>query len=162
MRRLAWIALVAAALAGTGGARASAQAPLAVDSTRLATTNPADSALEARTRAVASQLRCPVCQGISIEDSPSELAQDMRNVVRQQLRAGRTPDEIKAYFVGRYGDWILLEPPAHGFTLLVYALPIGLLVAGGGVLTVALRRWVRASPEPPAPPPHARPARQAR
>ena len=162
MRRLAWIALVACTLAGSGAPRAAAQAPFPVDSTRIAATTPADSALEARTREVASQLRCPVCQGISIQDSPSELAQDMRDVVRQQLRAGRTPDEVKAYFVGRYGDWILLEPPAHGFTLLVYALPIALLLAGGGILVVALRRWVRASPAPPAPQFHAPPARHTR
>src|SRR5512146_384952 len=83
-----------------------------------------DSLLEARTRAVASQLRCPVCQGLSIEDSPSELSQQMRNVVREQLRAGQSPDDVKRYFVSKYGEWILLSPEPHGVNVLVYALPL--------------------------------------
>lgn len=85
---------------------------------------PDDSALEARTAQVASQLRCPVCQGLSIQDSPSELSQQMRAVVKDQLRAGKTPDEVKAYFISKYGEWILLEPKARGFNVLVYAMPI--------------------------------------
>jgi cytochrome c-type biogenesis protein CcmH/NrfF len=60
-----------------------------------------DSVLEARTSAVASQLRCPVCQGLSIQDSPSDLSQQMRSLVRDQLAAGKTPDEVKAYFVSK-------------------------------------------------------------
>jgi cytochrome c-type biogenesis protein CcmH len=110
---------------------------------------PSDSALEARTSAVAAQLRCPVCQGLSIQDSPSELSQQMRSLVKDQLKAGKSPDEVKAYFVSKYGEWILLEPKPRGFNLLVYALPV-LLVAGGiGLITVMVRRWTR-PPEPPA------------
>ena len=100
-----------------------------------------DSALEARVKQVASQLRCPVCQGLSLQDSPSELSQEMKNLVREQLRAGKTPDEVRRYFIQRYGEWILLEPQAHGFNWVVYALPVLLLIAGGGALTFALRRW---------------------
>ncbi len=100
-----------------------------------------DSALEARTRDVASQLRCPVCQGLSLQDSPSELAQEMRGVVKEQLRAGRTPNEVKQYFINRYGEWILMEPQRHGFNWLVYALPALVLVGGLAVIYVALRRW---------------------
>jgi len=104
---------------------------------------PADSLLEARTAEVAAQLRCPVCQGLSIQESPSELSQQMRAVVKDQLRAGKTPDEVKAYFVSKYGEWILLEPKAKGFNLLVYALPV-LLVAGGlGVIVIAVRKWTQ-------------------
>ena len=69
-----------------------------------------DSALEARTSAVAAQLRCPVCQGLSIQDSPSELAQSMRSLVRDQLAEGKSPDEVKAYFVSKYGEWISARP----------------------------------------------------
>lgn len=58
----------------------------------------ADSVLEARTAAVAADLRCPVCQGLSIQDSPTELALQMRGVVKDQLRAGKSPDDVKAYF----------------------------------------------------------------
>ena len=101
----------------------------------------ADSALDARTRELASQLRCPVCQGLSIQDSPSELSQQMRDVVRQQLAAGRTPDEVKAYFVQRYGEWILMAPPAHGVGALVYLLPALGLLGGALVLVVAVRQW---------------------
>lgn len=101
----------------------------------------ADSALEARVRDVSSQLRCPVCQGLSLQDSPSELAQEMRNVVRDQLRAGRAPDEVRQYFVNRYGEWILMEPTRHGFNWVVYALPALVLVGGLAVIYVALRRW---------------------
>jgi cytochrome c-type biogenesis protein CcmH len=108
-----------------------------------------DSALEARTSAVAAQLRCPVCQGLSIQDSPSELSQQMRSLVKDQLKAGKSPDEVKAYFVSKYGEWILLEPKPRGFNLLVYALPV-LLVAGGiGLIAVLVKRWTR-PPEPPA------------
>lgn len=107
-----------------------------------ATTN--DSILEARTREVAAVLRCPVCQGLSIEASPSELSTEMKDVVREQLRAGKTPDEVKAYFVSKYGEWILLEPKASGMNLLVYALPI-LLVLGGMILILFMvRRWTLA------------------
>ncbi len=104
---------------------------------------PADSILEARTAEVASQLRCPVCQGLSIQDSPSELSQQMRAVVKDQLRAGKTPEEVKAYFISKYGEWILLEPKAHGFNLLVYALPVILIAAGLGVIVLAVRKWTQ-------------------
>ncbi len=100
-----------------------------------------DSALEARTAAVAATLRCPVCQGESIQDSPAELAQQMRAVVRDRLRAGETPEQIKAYFVSKYGEWILLEPAMSGLNIALYVLPV-LLVVGGLVFVVFLvRKW---------------------
>ena len=103
----------------------------------------ADSLLEARTAVVAAQLRCPVCQGLSIQDSPSELSQQMRAVVKDQLRAGKSPDEVKAYFVSKYGEWILLEPKPVGFNLLVYALPVLLVAVGLGVIFVSVRKWTQ-------------------
>jgi cytochrome c-type biogenesis protein CcmH len=106
-----------------------------------ATTTVADSTLDARTAAVASTLRCPVCQGESIEASPSELAAQMRAVVRDRLRAGETPDDVRTYFVSKYGEWILLEPRMTGLNILLYVLPV-LLVVGGVILVVVLvRRW---------------------
>lgn len=102
-----------------------------------------DSVLEARTREVASVLRCPVCQGLSIQSSPSELAVQMKEVVRQQLREGRSPEEVKAYFVSKYGEWVLLEPKAEGANLLVYGLPILLLFGGMVVILVVVRKWSR-------------------
>ena len=103
-----------------------------------------DSVIERDTRALASQLRCPVCQGLSIEDSPSELSQQMRALVRDQLRAGKSPDDVKRYFVSKYGEWILLSPPAHGVNTLIYALPLAALTFGGILIALAVRRWTHA------------------
>lgn len=100
-----------------------------------------DTALEARTSAVASQLRCPVCQGLSIQDSPSDLSRSMRAVVRDQLAQGKSPEEVKAYFVSKYGEWILLQPKASGFNLLAYAVPLLVVIGGGLVILLAVRRW---------------------
>lgn len=119
-------------------ARARAQAD------RPAPTSPvtrADSAVEAITTVLASELRCPVCQGNSIQDSPSELALEMRNVIRDQLRAGKTPDEVRAYFVEKYGEWILLAPKPEGLNLLVYLVPFAAVVIGGAVVWRTVRRW---------------------
>ena len=129
---------VAVALCGAPPTRAQdVEAPLRPSVAPMA----ADSALEAQTTAVASTLRCPVCQGESLQDSPSDLARQMRAVVRDQLRAGKTPDEVKAYFVSKYGEWILLEPTMTGLNVLLYVIPV-LLVVGGLVLVAFLvRRW---------------------
>ena len=116
-----------------------------VSSSAAAQQSAADSVLEARTTAVASQLRCPVCQGLSIQDSPSELSQSMRAVVRDQLKAGKSPDEVKTYFISKYGEWILLEPKPRGFNILVYALPIALVTAGLGVVYFSVRKWTTPS-----------------
>lgn len=102
-----------------------------------------DSVLDHRTRVVSAQLRCPVCQGLSLQDSPSALSQQMKDVVRAQLASGKSDEEVKAYFVARYGEWILMEPPARGFNVLVYVLPLVALAAGGIFLGVLVRRWTR-------------------
>ena len=107
-----------------------------------------DSALEARTTAVASTLRCPVCQGESIQDSPSELAKQMRAVVRDRLRSGETPDQVKAYFVSRYGEWILLEPTMTGLNILLYVLPVVLVIGGLALVTFLVRRWTASDSSP--------------
>lgn len=96
---------------------------------------------EARASALAGELRCPVCQGVSIQDSPSPLAVQMKELIRSQVAEGRTDDEIRAYFVGRYGEWVLLEPRASGFNLVVYLLPALALLVGGVMLVVMVRRW---------------------
>ena len=108
----------------------------------------ADQALEDRVRAIASELRCVVCQNLSVADSPAEMAVQMRGIVREQLQAGKTPDEVRAYFVSKYGEWVLLAPPAHGFNLMVWILPFAVLLAGLAFAIWYLRRWSRRAREP--------------
>lgn len=96
--------------------------------------------LDERARAIESQLRCPTCQGLSIADSPATSATQMRALVREQLASGASDDEVRAFFVARYGRWILLEPPASGIDLALWLVP-ALIVTIGGVLVV---RRVRA------------------
>jgi cytochrome c-type biogenesis protein CcmH len=100
-----------------------------------------DPALEARATALAHELRCPVCQGLSIGDSPSPLAQDMKDLIRRQVAAGATDEEVRQYFISKYGEWVLLEPKAQGFNLLVYLLPGLALLGGAALIFVAVRRW---------------------
>lgn len=140
------IAVTVAAMVGLGAVAHSQDAPRAAPRAAPPEAEAAD--LEARTTAVASTLRCPVCQGESIQDSPSELAQDMRALVREQLRAGKTPEEVKAYFVGRYGEWILLEPRMAGLNILLYVFPVMLVLGGLAFVTVLVRKWSASPPEP--------------
>jgi cytochrome c-type biogenesis protein CcmH len=109
----------------------------------IAPVTPEDSLLEARVSALASTLRCPICQGLSIEDSPAPLAKEMRAVVRDQLKAGRTPAEIKAYFVAKYSEFVLLQPEPRGFNLTVYILPVVLLLGGVVLVVRVARKWSR-------------------
>lgn len=104
---------------------------------------PQDPKLEAEVERIASQLRCPTCRALSLEDSPSGMAQEMRNLIREQLEAGKTSEEITAYFVDRYGEWILLKPKATGFNWTVWLLPIALLAGGFLFVIVTARRWVQ-------------------
>lgn len=114
---------------------------------------PAAEVSEEAVTAVAAQLRCVVCQNLSVADSPSETARQMRDLVRERLAQGDTPAEVRAYFVARYGDWVLLAPPARGFNLVVWGLPFAALALGAVVVARALKRWTRrpGAPAPPAP-----------
>lgn len=103
----------------------------------------ADTTLDRRTRELAAQLRCPVCQGLSINDSPAELAVEMKALVREQLAAGKSPDEVRQYFIEKYGEWVLLEPEPRGFNVLVYAIPLLALLGGGAFVWSYVRRMTR-------------------
>src|SRR2546421_7854311 len=92
--------------------------------------NPPQPSLDQRVQDVASQLKCPICQGESVADSPSQLAQQMRSVIRQQLQTGRSDQQVIQYFVERYGQQIVWSPPWQGFTLLAWLVPITLLLGG--------------------------------
>lgn len=89
---------------------------------------------------VADSLRCPTCQGLSVADSPAPMAQGMRTIIDEQVAEGRTPDEIRQYFVDRYGEWVLLSPPRRGVGWLVWLLPAAALIAGVVLALRAVRR----------------------
>jgi len=95
---------------------------------------------------VAAQLRCVVCQSLSVADSPSETASQMRGIIRERLAAGESPAEVRAYFVEKYREWILLAPPKSGFNLLVWVVPFVGLGLGLVLVAVVLRRWSRKIP----------------
>src|SRR3954471_17859496 len=97
-------------------------------------TAPLDPAHEERVMRLGKLLRCAVCQGLSIADSPASMARAQLDTVRELVEAGKSDQEIKDYFVERYGEWALLEPPAHGLNLLVWLGPLALLVLGGAVI----------------------------
>jgi cytochrome c-type biogenesis protein CcmH len=90
---------------------------------------------------VASQLKCPVCQHESAADSAAGIAQQMRQVIRQQLQAGLSEQEVLRYFADHYGEDILLTPPRQGFNLLAWLMPVALLLAGLGLLGFVVRTW---------------------
>jgi cytochrome c-type biogenesis protein CcmH len=140
-----WLLLVATVciVTAAGLARAAAGPPLSPQ------------AVDDRVREIALGLRCVVCQNLSVADSPSDLAKEMRNLIRELVQQGKSPQEIQDYFVSRYGEFVLLAPPAHGFSLLVWVLPfLALAIGAGGVYLVA-RRWAA---RPAAAPPGADPA----
>lgn len=99
-----------------------------------------DPALEARARAISQGLRCPVCRNENIDDSNAGIARDLRLLVRERLVAGDTDQEALDFITGRYGEYVLLSPPAKGTTLILWAAGPLLLLAGGGVAVAFLRR----------------------
>src|SRR6266496_5749077 len=110
---------------------------------------PPQQTLDQRVHDVASQLKCLVCQGESVADSPATLSQQMRGIIRQQLQSGKSEQEVIQYFVSRYGDRILLSPPWQGLTLLAWLVPVALMVGGILLLFVVLRSWQSQSDKEP-------------
>jgi cytochrome c-type biogenesis protein CcmH len=110
----------------------------------------ADPALEARAREISRGLRCLVCRNESIDDSNAGLARDLRLLVRERLLAGDSDEQVVAYVVGRYGEYVLLNPVATGANLVLWLAGPAMLLAGGGVVLLYLRR--RRREEPGAPP----------
>lgn len=128
-RSLSLLAAVVAVLSLVGARAQQRPRPLALPP-----------ALEDRAREIGLGLRCPICQGESIATSPSDLAAQMMNVVRQKVGAGQDRATIEAYFVARYGEWILLDPPRRGINLVLWLGPLAAFAAGAGGLARFLRR----------------------
>lgn len=99
-----------------------------------------DPVLEARARTISAGLRCLVCQNQSIDDSQADLAKDLRILVRERLKAGDSDDQIRAYLVQRYGDFILLKPPFKWATVLLWLGPALFLGLGARASVMAARR----------------------
>jgi cytochrome c-type biogenesis protein CcmH len=95
--------------------------------------------LDEEVRAVARRLQCPICESVNVADSPSELAGQMRAIIRAKLQEGQSSDEIVAYFVDRYGESVLVEPPRHGVGLMVWLAPVAAFIVGA----LALGLWLR-------------------
>ncbi len=109
-----------------------------------------DPALEARARAITSELRCLVCQNQSVDDSDAPLAKDLRVLVRDKLREGLSDAEVKDYVHVRYGDFVLLRPPIRLGTILLWTTPLLALLAGGFAAWSAARRRAGAAVAPSA------------
>ncbi len=103
----------------------------------------ADAAQEARAQALFNDIRCVVCQHEAISDSPAGIAADMRVLVREEIAAGRSDEEIRDDLVRRYGDFVLFTPPLRGGTWLLWFGPLaGLMAVAAGLLVMARRRPV--------------------
>jgi len=97
----------------------------------------------ARSARLAAELRCPVCQGLSVAASPSDAARDIRADLDRRIAAGESDPAIRQAYVDRFGDWILLRPRGTGVATALWALPAVFLISGAAALVLALRRWRR-------------------
>ncbi|MFZ5670871.1 MAG: cytochrome c-type biogenesis protein [Pseudomonadota bacterium] len=106
----------------------------------------ADPAQEARARAIFREVRCLVCQNESIDDSDADLAGDLRKVVREQVAAGRSEAEVKAFLTARYGQYVLLRPPFSAGNAALWLAPFLAGLAGLALLAARWRRREAAAP----------------
>jgi cytochrome c-type biogenesis protein CcmH len=100
--------------------------------------------LTAHTKRIARELRCVDCEGLSVADSQTASARAARVEIRERLANGESDAQIRAYFVGLYGESVLLKPQGTGIGLIVWALPVAAVILAGAGLVLALRRWKRA------------------
>lgn len=89
---------------------------------------------------IGSKLRCPVCQGVAISDSPAGMAVKMRGQVKDLVTKGYSEEQILTYFERSYGEFVRLEPPMRGLNLLVWLLPVVVLLVGAGLVIMKARR----------------------
>ncbi len=111
--------------------------------------------IDEKVREIAKNLRCTVCQTENIWESGAPLAHQMREAVRERVIKGQSAEDILAYFHSRYGDYIMMEPPKHGYNWLIWLAPFLLLLGVGALLLREIKGWVTRTPAPPTetPPP---------
>ncbi|MCB2048228.1 MAG: cytochrome c-type biogenesis protein CcmH [Novosphingobium sp.] len=127
MRRLAALALLIAA-------------PLPAQAQDYAEVALPDPAQEAQASRLMDTIRCVVCQGQPISGSNADLAGDMRRIVRERIAAGDTPDEVRAWLISKYGDWVSFKPQVKPATLPLWLIPLVALVLGIWLVSRRLRR----------------------
>jgi cytochrome c-type biogenesis protein CcmH len=143
--RAALLALVSFATAGGAVGQEGTPASAATPDPRTILGAPrgrplAGAALDAATQEIAALLRCPVCQGLSVADSPTDLARNMKQQVRALLAAGYDREQVLGYFEWSYGEFVRLQPPLRGVNWLVWVAPVVGLLAGGFIVARSLRR----------------------
>ena len=97
---------------------------------------------QGRIKALVDELRCPTCQGLSVKDSEAGFSVSIRNKAEEMVRQGYSDDEIRGFFVKRYGEWILRAPPKEGFNLILWTLPGAAILFGLLMVFTKSRRWV--------------------
>jgi cytochrome c-type biogenesis protein CcmH len=120
---------------------------LAANATKMDAPSP-DAAFDLRIKKLETELRCLVCQNQTLADSNADLADDLRREVRALAQAGKSDDEIKAYLVARYGDFVLYSPPVKSTTWLLWGGPFALLFGGAIVWWTVLQRRGRIAAAP--------------
>jgi len=137
-------------LAGAASALDGAHPAFADPTIRTADQPLADPALETRARALMREIRCVVCQSQSIDESDADIAANLRNIVREQIAAGKSDGQIRDYLVARYGSFVLLKPPFNRSTLVLWLAPFALALVAlvAGFFTLRGRRPAGAAKMP--------------
>lgn len=113
---------------------------IAFSSVSFAADKPSNAATEARLKSLSTELRCLVCQNSTLADSDAELAQDLRNEIRKLIDEGKTDEEVVAFLVARYGDFVTFRPPVNASTALLWFGPFIMLFVGAITLIVVLKK----------------------
>ena len=107
----------------------------------LSVPEPGADTFEDRVADISAELMCPVCEGQSVAESNSQLARDMRSLVRKQLEEGKTREEIIGFFVSSYGETILAAPPPRGFAAVLWVLPVLSVLIGAAIILYTVRSY---------------------
>jgi cytochrome c-type biogenesis protein CcmH len=146
---------VTAILGEPGGPKASLDADVLAILGQPEGARPRESTVGALAADIASKLRCPVCQGVSIADSPSGMATKMREQVRDLVAQGYGEEQVMSYFERSYGEFVRLEPPLRGLNVMLWILPGLVLLGGSWFVFRKARKPVAATTTSADPPPSA-------